>query len=163
MSWSAPNADDVLSELTPAEATVFQSVLGGSTPEQKITPILNHVVAEIRGYIRSGGYPLDSDTTKLPPSLLSDAIVITRWRVLVSFPQLTDLQSKGREKAYDNAMAKMEKIGQQKSSVEPPDSLTSPNDPAGNWNAENKLIMRTHPTPKPSVQITETPDDYANG
>ncbi len=159
MSWATPAASDVLSELSTAEASALQTAFGVS-PTTQITPVLARVVAEIRGYIQSGGYPLDPTAGNLPAGLVSDCVIITRWRLLTSLPQNETIQSKERKDGYDASMKKMVLIGQRKFGVESPTAGVNP--PTGQWNAENKLIMRTHPVPQPAIQITPTGTDYAN-
>lgn len=160
MAWTAPTADDVLSELTPAEAAKLQAILGGSTPEEKLAPILGRVVLEIQGDIKSGGYACDADPTKVPPGLLGAAVAIARWRFLITLPGAgAQLATDARKDANAAAMARMALVAQQKWSPEPPTAPANPS--SGNWNSENKLIMRTHPVPQPSTQITETDTDYA--
>jgi hypothetical protein len=162
MSWIAPTPEDVLSELTPAEATKYQNLLQGSSTTEKIVPILDRVVAEIRGYIRSGGYAVDEDdNTLLPPSLISDSVVITRWRFLTSVPDLQAVQSDARKAAFDAAMAKLMMIAKGDWFVEPPIPSTTSNQ-FGNWNSENRLIMRTHPVPSPDSQVGQPDTGYAN-
>jgi hypothetical protein len=146
MSWSAPTAADVLSELTPAEATKFQNVLGGASTTEKVEPILDRAVAEIRGAIIAGGYAVDDDESLIPKSLLSDSIAIARWRLITSLPDVTAVESDARRYAFERSLEKLDKIAAQEWSVEPP---TEPPPGAtsvdGNWNSEVKLTMRTNP------------------
>lgn len=162
MSWIAPSASDVLSELTPAEATKFQTVLGGSSTTEKIEPILDRTVAEIRGYIIAGGYAIDENESLLPKGLITDAIAIARWRLITSLPDLAPVESDARRAAFDQSMKKMDKIAAQEWTVEPPTDVTGEFSQAGNWNSENKLIMRTHPVPPPLTQQGSIGGDYAN-
>jgi hypothetical protein len=160
MSWIAPNSQDVLSEMTQTEAAKFTAI-GGTA--DKVVTILDRTVAEIRGYINAGGYELDSDQSLLPNGLIADAVAIARWKLVASFPDLKAMQSDARKDAYDFAMKKLALIAAQKWPVELPDIDVVPAfSPNGNWNAENKLLMRTHPVPKPAVQGSETADSYAN-
>lgn len=162
MTWIAPNAADVLSELTPAEGLKYQNLLGGASPGEKITPILDRVVAEIRGYIISGSFAVDADTSLIPPSLVSDAVAIARWRYLTSVPDLQAVQSDARKAAFDAAMAKLMMIAKGELYVEPPVDPPPGSTQFGSWNSENKLIMRTHPVPSPTSQVGQTDTGYAN-
>jgi hypothetical protein len=158
MAWSAPLLADVLSEFNPTEQAAFQSLQGGVN---NITAILARVVAEIRDYIRSGGYDLDEDTTTIPLGLYNDAIDLTRWRLLTSAPKLKALQTEERQQACEQAEKKLALIAQQKYAPEPPTAGVE--DRGGAWNSENKLIMRTHPVPPPSRQFGPPwPGQYAN-
>ena len=158
MSWAAPSSSDVLTEFTTQEANAIQSAQGASG--SNISGILTRVVAEIRDYIRAGGYSLDSDTTKIPLGLHNDAITITRWRLLLAIPALKNLQSEGRKDATERAEKKLRDIAAQKFSVEPPTAGT--NSVTGSWNSENKLINRTHPVPRPGVQYSPQTGTYGN-
>ena len=158
-TWTIPSADDVLNEFTPAEVAALQRAQGKTT---NLASILSRVVAEIRDSIRSGGYALDLESAAtLPAGLHNDAILITRWRWLLSIPAVKSLQTEGREKAADRALEKLGKIANQKFAVESPIATQQPTS-AGNWNSENKVIMRTHPVPRPGKQFQATEGIYAD-
>ncbi len=157
MAWSAPTTSDVLSEFTPGDAAVIKNQQGGI---DNIASILSRVVAEVRDAIRSGGYDLDADTTKLPLGLHNDAIAITRWKLLIALPALKAMQTEERKKAYEDALKKLGDIAAQKFAPEPPTAGTTSK--GGCWGSENKVIGRMHPTPRPGVQQTGTANDYAN-
>lgn len=138
MPWIAPTADDVLSEFTPAEALAISSVQG----DDNLSGILARAVAEIRGAIEASGAALDADTTKIPPSVMPDAIALARWRLLISLPSLADLQTKERQAAYNDAKKKLADIANNKLSVESPSGTAkSP----GNWGSVDQFRMRTDP------------------
>jgi len=168
MSWEKLVTEDVLSEFTPSEAAAFRILQGsgsgsGSGPEiyPNIDVIVGRCIDEVRGYILAGGYPLDlvNDDT-LPMGLFNDAIAIARWRLLISAPQFLQLQTTERKDAFDRALAKLLLVSEQQFDVEPPTPDIGIK--TGLWNSENKLIMRTHPIPKPSTQFTPQTDTYAN-
>ena len=147
MSWKTPTPDDVLSEFTPQEVDAVKKIQGASN----LPGILTRVIAEIRDYIRAGGYQLDlTDETTLPLGLHNDAITLARWRMLIALPQLKTLQSEGRKEATDRAEKRLVLIAQQNYAVEPPDA-TAGSAKIGSWNSENKIIMRTHPVPRPAA------------
>ena len=158
MSWSAPSSAEVLQEFTPSEVNLLTIAQAGATNS---AAILSRVVAEFRDAIRAGGYGLDADITKIPLGLHTDAIDVARWRMLTALPQLKQLQTDARKAAADRAFAKLVLIADQKYSTEPPAAQPVAN-PNGNWGSENKLIMRTHPVPRPGSQYPPTPNDYAN-
>jgi hypothetical protein len=161
MSWTAPTVADVLSEFTPAEKLAVESIQGDVTAAN-LTAILARVVAEIRDYIRSGGYALDATATTLPLGLHNDCISIARWRYVNSVPALGKLRSDDRKKSNDDAMEKMGKIAAQKFAVEPPTSATGSGARSGNWNTENKVVGRAHPVPRPGNQFQGGAGRYAN-
>ncbi len=164
--WITLTTADILSELTPAETAALQTIQGAT---DQLTPILSKAVAQARGAIRAGGYPLGDDGT-IPDQLASDVTALARWRWLTSFPQLQRMQTKERKDAHDAARELLEGVARQKFNIEPPpapDGATpAPSQPAsGSWNSENKLVMRTHPIPPPAVQwqsTDNTQEPYAN-
>jgi hypothetical protein len=140
MPWSAPAEDDILSEFTPEETTILQTLQGAT---DRLPAILARVVAEIRDAIRSGGYALAADATLLPASLHGDAVSLARWRWLASLPALPTLQTAPRAALAAAAQGKLEQIARQQFSPEPP--ATPAVTPAGAWNSERKLASRLHP------------------
>src|SRR5258708_39661441 len=54
----------------------------------------------------------------------------------------------------------MMRIPTKKFVVEPPIAEINPR--TGNWNSENKILMRTHPVPRPATQFTPQINTYAN-
>lgn len=164
MAWLTPTADDVLSEFTPTENAAISALMGDGSLDTtvKLSGVLTRVIAEVRDYIRSGGYALDPDDTKLPAGLINDAIGIARWRFLVSVPQFKQLQTDERKGAYTDAISKLKLVADQKFVPESPTDDDTANR-SGNWNSEQKIIMRTHPTPPPSQQSGVTvAQPYAN-
>jgi len=165
MSWEVLTTEYVLSEFTLAEAGAIRSLQGSGSgsgiPFGNIDVIVATVIDEVRGYIIAGGYEVDPvlDTT-IPTALFNDAIAIARWRLLIATPSFKQLQTDERQQAHKDALAKLSLVAQQKFVIEPPTADTNPR--TGNWNAENKLIMRTHPIPTPATQWTPQTDTYAN-
>ncbi len=172
MSWEVLTTEDVLSEFTVAENSAIRNLLGGSgsgsasgsgsgPPFWNLDLVTVRVIDEVRGYIAAGGYDLDetSDPRTIPLGLFEDAIAIARWRILISTPLLKQLQTEDRKKSFEDAERKLLLISEQKFVPEPPAADTAP---TGNWNSENKLIMRTHPIPTPATQWTPQINTYAN-
>jgi|SRR5438477_2541506 len=165
MSWEILTTEDVLSQFTMAEAAAIRQLQGSGTgsgfPFANIDMKVAHVVDEVRGFIIAGGYAVDLilDTT-IPLGLFEDAIAIARWRLLIATPSFRQLQTEERRLAFDEAMKKMFLIAAQKFYIEPP--IPDINPRTGNWNSENKVIMRTHPIPRPGTQFTPQINTYAN-
>jgi hypothetical protein len=165
MSWEILTTEDVLSEFTMAEAAAIRTLQGSGSgsglPFANIDEIVARSIDEVRGFITAGGYQVDPvlDNT-LPLGLFADAVAIARWRLLIATPSFRQLQTEERKAAFDAAMAKLALIAAQKFAVEPPTPDANPR--TGMWNAENKVIMRTHPIPTPSTQWTPQTDAYAN-
>lgn len=163
MAWVVFTSSHVLSEFTPNEAATLRNLQGSGSgsgpPYINIDVIVARTIDEVRGFIIAGGYEVDeADDTTLPKGLFADGIAIARWRVLIAAPQLRQLQTEERKKAFDDALAKLNKIAAGEFAVEPP--IPPATDiTVGMWNSENKVLMRTHPTVRPGPQGT---DDYAN-
>lgn len=155
-TWTAPATTDVLSEFTPQEAASIRGVQSADN----LAAILARAVAAVRLAIESGGYALDADATKIPPGLHSECIAIARWRLLISLPQLKAMQTEERKKAFEDAEARLALIAAQGFNPGSPGAASVP--ATGSWGSENKLQMRTHPVPRPGVQITPGGSDYAN-
>jgi hypothetical protein len=167
MSWEVLTTEDVLSEFTLREADAIRILQGSGSgsgsglPFANMDVIVAHVIDEVRGYIIAGGYEVDLvlDTT-IPISLFEDAIAIARWRLLIATPSFRQLQTEDRKQAFEDALKKLALIAAQQFAVEPPIPALNPR--TGNWNAENKIIMRTHPLPRPATQFTPQINTYAN-
>lgn len=155
MSWEVLTTEDVLSEFTIQEASALRTLQGSGSgsgqPFANIDVIVARVTDEVRGYIVAGGYAVDPiyDNT-LPTGLFEDGVAIARWRVLIATPMLKQLQTEDRRKAYEDSLKKLGLIADQKFFPEPIEGDLTPR--GGNWNSENKLIMRTHPVPRPGLQ-----------
>lgn len=164
MAWEQLTTEDVLSEFTIAEASSLRTLQGSGSgsglPFLNIDEIVGRVIDEVRGYIEAGAYDLDPISNTIPLGLFEDAIAIARWRYLIATPALLQLQTKERQKAFDDAIAKLTLISKGQFAVEPPTASTIPR--TGIWNSENKLIMRTHPVPRPGAQFTPQTNTYAN-
>jgi len=156
MSWSAPTSADVLTQFLAAEKTKVDAIAGATTG---LAAILGRVVAKVRGAVRSGGYALDADATKIPSDLFDECVAMTVWRFVNTGPS-TALATEPRKLANESAEKKLEQVAASKYAPEPPTESAFPR--SGNWNAENKILPRTHPVPRPGLQVTGTGDDYAN-
>lgn len=169
MSWQIFTTEDAISQFTQAETAAIRSLQGSGsgwgsgsgTQYANVDIIVARVIDEVRGYIISGDYAVDETNDKtLPIGLFDDAIAIARWRLLIATPSFRQLQTEERKLAFDKAMEKLQKISDHLFMVEPPTPEQNPR--TGMWNSENKLIMRTHPVPRPGAQFPPTPNMYAN-
>ncbi len=158
--WQVLAASEVLSELTTSERLGLQKLLG--TAEPPASAIVERVIAEVRDYIRSGGYAIDeSADNTLPLGLHSDAIAIARWRYLISIPAAKTLQTDARKEAVEHALEKLAKVAAQEFAVEPPGGIVG--NRYGSWNSENKILGRMHPVTPPQRQKPTQEGDYARG
>ena len=169
MSWQIFTTEDAISQFTQAETSAIRTLQGSGsgwgsgsgTQYANVDIIVANIIDEVRGYIIAGGYAVDeTDPRTLPIGLFDDAIAIARWRLLIATPSFRQLQTEERKLAFDKALEKLALIAQQLFVVEPPVPSVFGRD--GMWNSENKLIMRTHPTPRPGAQFTPQTNTYAN-
>ena len=157
MTWAVLTTEDVLGEFTLQEAYALRALQGSGSgsgmPLANMDLIVIGVVDEVRGYISAGGYALDdtSDPRTIPLSLFEDAKAIARWRILIAVPSFPQLQTEPRRQAFEDALKKLALVAQQKFVIDPPVDPTLPT--AGLWNSENKIIMRSHPIPRPGAQF----------
>lgn len=157
MPWTASTEADVLSEFTPEESAIIQAVQGAV---DNLPAVLARVVAQLRDAIRSGGYALSDDETTIPLGQHDEVIAVARWRFIASLPSLPSLATEARKQLYLDALEKWKAIAKQEYAVEPPAAPTTT--PSGQWNSERKLVMRTHPIPRPSEQFPNEPSFAAN-
>jgi hypothetical protein len=119
-----------------------------------------NAVARVRRAV-SAANVLDIDTTKVPMSLKGLVVRMVLFALMerIGLP-LTEDQRDSRK--FDQS--DLNRLTDRKIIVEAPDDPeTTPSGPSrGMWNSENKLIMRTHPVPKPRTQFDPQTDAYAN-
>jgi hypothetical protein len=131
--------------------------------QDNLPNVLARAVMRVRGAIAAGGYALGPDGT-IPDQVRDSVIAFTRWKLLLSLPEVNEsMLSKSRKADYDDACKRFEAISQQKERIESPDGAPA-EAPSGNWNSENKLVGRAHPVPRPSTQAPNTSQSppYAN-
>ena len=156
MPWTSLSVYDALTEFNSAEKAQIDTQTGAAG---NFAIILARVVAELRGDIRAGNFALDSNPALIPDALHASVIHIARWRFLNSLPLGKELLNAERRQAHDLALEKFRLIAAGKHQVEAPYNATAP---AANWNAENKILGRLHPVPRPGAESGSTTAPYAN-
>jgi hypothetical protein len=117
--WITLTTDDVLNEgLTPQEVATLKNIQGNT---DLLPGFLSGVVAEARGAIIAGGYPLGADGT-VPGQLRGSVIDVVTWRWLKKFPTLKVMQTKERSDAYKAAMDRFKGVTKQDEAIERPDA-----------------------------------------
>lgn len=87
ISWVTLSDDDLLAALTSRERDDFGMASAGVGVPDRVFPILETLVAEVRGRIATWSQnTLSADATRIPPSFKSHALAIARWRLLVTVP-----------------------------------------------------------------------------
>lgn len=158
MAWTTLTDLEVIEEFNPQELTALNTIKG----RNDLGAIVERVVSRVRAAVMSGNYPIGEPGT-IPEGLKDGAIAMARWKFLISVPKNDALQTKDRRDANDKFEELLDKIAAMDFAPEEP--VPSGQGRGGNWNSENKLIMRTHPTPKPSTQsqsTTQSSPPYAN-
>jgi hypothetical protein len=161
-AWVALTEQDVLSGMTVRERDSFAKTSSSGSVSDRLLPILVDLVAEIQGMIASrAGNPTPPSETVIPSEFKARAISIARWRILITTPGYEP--GDARTKDYEKADAFFLQVAQGKINpraevvVNAPASIPA----SGTWNAENKIIGRMNPTPKPGAQGGGT-GRYAN-
>lgn len=157
MAWHEVTTEDVMSEFTPAERNMLKGIQADT---DFLENILDRVIARVRGCVRAGGGEVDATESYTPDQFDGEVIAITRWRWLIAIGAAQSMQTEQRQKAWEEAEKRLDKVADGDLSVEPPtDEEETP--VGGTWNSERKLIMRTHPIPTPTDQTGED-TGYAN-
>ena len=151
MPWRTITADSVLAEFVPAEAAMLQATQNSLTG---LSNTLTDVIKEYVGALAAVGKPVNNDGS-VPDQLRRHIIAKAKWTWLRQFPKLPAFKTKERA----DAAAEADRIYAQLcnntfGAVEAPygTDITT-----GNWNSQPKLIMRTMPTPQPSLQFQQMP------
>jgi hypothetical protein len=157
MPWRPIATADVLSEFTQAEQAQLQNIQGTTSA---LANILADVVKSYVGAMSAAGYATIA-SGNIPDQLREHVTARARWRWLNAFPTLKQMQTDGRKAANEEAVEALRLIQQRKfGAIEDPAGTVSS---AANWNSENKIILRTHPTPPASTQFPpQTAPPYAN-
>lgn len=146
-----PDASAVtVSGFTPSESAVLQSIQNAIN---LFADKLSVVVKEWIGVINAANYPVNNDGT-VPPQFARHIAAEAVWLWLKDYPQYKAIQTKAREDAAKDAQRIYEKIAMRTyGAIESPSGTDTT---TGNWNSNNKLVMRTFPTPAPSLQFQMT-------
>ena len=156
MSWRTISTTDC--KLTPVELAVLNNIQGAATGLQLR---LTDTVAEFIAAMTAAGYNVNTDGT-VPDQLRGHILSRCLWLFLTDFAQLKSMMTDGRRDTANKAEAMLEKIAARTAgAIEDPSGTAAS---TANWNSNNKLILRTQPTPTPSVQFQPTPpgNEYAN-
>jgi len=156
MAWRTISTSDC--KLTPVEVSVLNAIQGATTGLQTR---LTDTVAEFIAAMTAAGYNVKNDGS-VPDQLRGHITSRCLWLFLTDFAQLKSMMTDGRRDMANKAEAMLEKIAQRTAgAIEDPSGTAASN---ANWNSNNKLILRTQPTPSPSVQFQPTPPGmpYAN-
>lgn len=157
--WTSISADTLKAAGHGAIVDRAQTVATGDV--DPVVYAISAGVARVRRAV-SAGNDLDTDVTKIPLSLESVAVRLALYGLM---ERIGLSLSEDQRKTRDMDASDLNRLADMKIRVELPDTADPTLAPQnrGNWNAENKLIMRTHPTPDPISQYGPgSSSDYAN-
>ena len=124
MEWTTLTEDDLLSSMTIRERDDFAKTSVGISVDDRVTPILADLVAEVRGYIATWSpNSISADATKIPPSFKARALAIARWRVLITIPNYQP--GDARKLEYEKADAFFMSVAKGQIRPEPADDATA--------------------------------------
>lgn len=132
MEWKPLTEDDALSAMTKKERDDFATTsVDNASVSDRLQPILDDLVAEIRGYISTWSpNTLSADATLIPPGFKSNALAIARWRLLTTIPGYSPGSS--REKDYDNAVSFFKQVAAGTIRPQPADDAEANDTPSEN-------------------------------
>lgn len=144
--------------MTVAEQAMIASVSGTTS---KLSERLDDSIGKFLGAMSAADYDVATDGS-VPDQLRNHIMADAVWEFLKDQPGLKLFKTDARKEAAETAEKVYEKIvSKEYGAIEPPSTIQKP----ANWGSENKLIMRTHPTPPPATQYGNTGNDqpeYAN-
>ena len=141
MTWTPLTTDDLLSSITVHERDDFAQTSTTAGVPDRVIPLLEDLVTEIRGYIATWSpNTLSADPTLIPPSFKAKAVSIARWRLLITVPGYNP--GDARKMDFEKADAFFTKVAEGKIRPEPADDA----------------VVTGVPTEKPAgVQIVSGP------
>ncbi len=161
MSWRVITKEQIEGRFSPAELVTLKQIQGGDTNAALALLYderLNDSRLAFLGAMAGAGYSTVDDGT-VPDQIRHHVQALAVWMWLTDFPRLIVLMTDARKKAAEDAQKALESIAKrQAGSIEEPTDVEK----TGNWNAERKLVPRTHPLPTPAQQFPSSPNFYAN-
>jgi phage gp36-like protein len=142
MSWSALTAAQVQQRFVSAELSKLSDYLAAGQTDPVPEEISNGI-AEVRGYIAAGGFPLGAGGT-IPAKLVSAALSIIVFRVASRLPD-SALVTDTRRRLYEDAVALLERVADRKFAVESPtesDTETTASVPIEQPGAPDRVATR---------------------
>lgn len=150
--WVALTVDGLLSAMTDREVEDFGKVSTRLEVPDRVKPILEALVDEIRGYIGSHSRnTLSADPLLIPSEFVAKALAIARWRVLTSIPNYKP--GDARKDEYDKADAFFLSVA--KGTIRPR--------PAPDAEANPVPEMKSYPAPKINARKRRFGRDQQDG
>ncbi len=131
MSWTVITADLVRSQVTAAEMAAAQEVSQESGQSDPVVNQIQWATDLVRGYCRK---VVDMEATGVPPALVESTVIIVCYKLLLRTPG--ELW-KRFEKAYEEALALLDKVAKGEIDVSDTTSSVGPS-----ITANEKLFTR---------------------
>lgn len=158
--WTAITELAVKTGKNTAVLTAVRAKATANGDADPLAEYITDVVATLRTAVQSGNQ-VDSDATKVPNGLKEMALRMILRR-LYSYIELALSTDDAKQAEEDRSY--LNRIIDKRLRFPAPDTAdaTQPLPNLGNWDSENKLIMRTHPVPRPRTQFDPQTNTYAN-
>lgn len=157
-NWTAIVADDLKAAGHGAIVDNARTMAVGSI--DPVEDAIDNVTAEVRNAVRAGNR-LDTDATKIPRSLKRLAVRLILYGLMQRIGMELSPDQKDEARRDERRLKQLFERKEQVETADNPATDVGPVNP-GMWNSENKLVMRTHPVPKPRTQFDPQTDAYAN-
>jgi len=158
--WIAISEDKVKTGKNSVVLDAVRAKAAANGDADPLPDMIEDVTAMLRTAVQSGN-TLDEDETKIPAGLIEMGVrlIVGALYSYIELPRSTDdaAQAKADQSFINRIIDKRLRFP----AADDPDA-TQPNPNKGNWNSENKIVMRTHPVPRPGAQSTPPPNAYAN-
>ena len=97
--------------------TTPENIQGASNT---LAGILDRTVRAARGAILAGGNTVSATDGTIPDQVRADVVAIARWKWLISFPAMRNMQTGERKQDASDAQARLDNIANGKPKVEAP-------------------------------------------
>jgi hypothetical protein len=158
--WVAIDETAVRKGKNTAVLAAVRAKAASNADADPLPDMIEDVTAMLRTAVQAGN-TLDSDETMIPAGLkeLGVRLVVVALYSYIELPLSTDDAAQARsDQSYINRIIDKRL---RFPAADNPDA-TQPNPNKGNWNSENKIVMRTHPVPRAGAQFTPPANTYAN-
>jgi hypothetical protein len=163
--WTAITENDLVQAGHAAIVAKARS-LGAPEDSEGFDPVASDIadaVARVRRAAQAAN-ALDSDATKVPASLKAVAVRMALYALMRRIGVALTQDERDAQSADNSDLLR---IADRRVRVELPDDTDAADANLrpvnlGTWNSENKIVMRTHPTPTPARQFPPLTGNYAN-
>ena len=118
MAWATLSVSQVISEggFSADEKAALDGLAGSSAAT--LSDTLTNVIQTVRGVVTASGAEVDVAGT-IPDCIRMDAVAIVRWRWLIAFSAMRQMQTEERKQAAERAEDRLDAIAEGDRSVDP--------------------------------------------